>query len=191
MARMNASLNENLLWKFLLPVFGIIFGIIVGLTLIKTQISNHNNDSDGTLQIGSTLPDFILKSIDNKKNNFSDIQARVVMVNFWATWCEACMIELPGILELRKSFHDKGFELVAINLDEDPHRIIPKVLKRLGIDFPVYLDLDGAVSDLFQVHAIPLTVILDHNRTVLLIESGERNWNGEEIQQKMNAWLSK
>ncbi|MGZ3698075.1 MAG: TlpA disulfide reductase family protein, partial [Bdellovibrionota bacterium] len=120
----------------------------------------------------------------------SELKPKVTLVNFWATWCEACMEEMPSILKLRGRFKDRGFEVVAVNVDENPEAVLPATLKQLGIDFPVYIDKEGQVAGLFDVHAIPLTVMINSSRKVLLVQDGERNWMDEDLLSKMEKWLS-
>ena len=112
-----------------------------------------------------------------------------IVVDFWATWCEACMVEMPSILKLRQEFKPKGFDLVAVNVDENPNAVLPKTLKKLGIDFPVFIDEENKLGDLFQIQAIPLTVIIDKDRKVLYIEGGEKDWYSKEVRELMQGWL--
>ena len=100
------------------------------------------------------------------------------------------MIEMPSIVKLRETYRAKGFEVVAINLDEKPTAALPQTMKKLGIDFTVYLDHDQKLADLFRVEAIPLTVILDKDRKVLMIENGEKDWDGAEFRAQLEKWLS-
>ena len=123
------------------------------------------------------------------KTELSDIKAKVILVNFWATWCEACMVEMPSIVQLRNEYKDKGFEVVGVNLDENFEAVVPKATKELGITFPVFSDVEGKITDYFDVHAIPLTVILGAGRKILFIENGDRNWNDQDIHHQLEQWL--
>ncbi|MGZ3708413.1 MAG: TlpA family protein disulfide reductase [Bdellovibrionota bacterium] len=177
----------------IIPIVMII-GLVVGtLTVIKTRFGGarpHDGPSAFEVREGSTVPDLTLQKYPNGETTLSQLSGKVVLINFWATWCEACMEEMPSILKLRGRFKDRGFEVVAVNVDENPEAVLPATLKQLGIDFPVYIDKEGQVAGLFDVHAIPLTVMINSSRKVLLVQDGERNWMDEDLLSKMEKWLS-
>ena len=112
------------------------------------------------------------------------------MINFWATWCEACMEEMPSLVALREQYAPKGFEILGVNVDENPAQSAPDAVKNMGIKFPIFTDKSNALAELFDVHAIPLTVIIDKSRKILLVEPGGRDWNTEDMQQLMQKWLN-
>lgn len=187
--------------KTLVPI-GIILALVVGGLFAVKKFAVQPRDG-GSLNPGApsgapavkiaegeTLPDFSLTQFGGSVQPVSKLGAKVVLVNFWATWCEACMVEMPSIIALRKRFKARGFEVAAINVDQNPESVLPSTLKKLGIDFPVYTDQDTRLSELFDVHAIPLSVVLDRNRKIVMIESGERNWDDKEMQTRMERWLS-
>ncbi|MCM2277616.1 MAG: redoxin family protein [Oligoflexia bacterium] len=183
--------QTNRLIKILAPVAFILSLALGGLFAVKSQLKRGAPESSAAhLSEGAQLPDFTVPVFGGGKMTVSELKAKVVLVNFWASWCEACIVEMPSIIELRKSYKDRGLEVLAINVDEKPEAVVPRMTKQLGIDFPVYVDQDGALSELFDVHAIPLTVLIDANRKVLLIHNGERDWNSEEIRSKVERWIS-
>lgn len=100
------------------------------------------------------------------------------------------MVEMPSILEARRSYKDRGFEVVAVNMDEHPDLVVPGALKDLKIDFPVYVDTEGKLAEIFEVHTIPLTVVMDAKRRVLMIHNGENDWNGADFRTELERWLS-
>lgn len=167
-----------------------------GLYWVKMRMGPpHPSDSaestgPGSAKVGATIPDFELTGLQGKKTRFSDIRAKVILVNFWATWCEACMVEMPSIVQLRNTYKDKGFEVVGVNLDENPEAVLPKAIKELGISFPVFNDSENKITDFFDVHAIPLSVFLGPGRKILYIENGERNWNDQDVHRQIEQWLS-
>jgi thiol-disulfide isomerase/thioredoxin len=183
------------LLRFLIPV-GILLVLIVGsLTWIRSSITKRSANSGAStvsadeLHEGLSLPDFELPAFPQGSVKVSSLKHKVTLVNFWATWCEACMVEIPSMLKLRAEYQNQGFGIVFINVDENPASVLPKTLPKMGIDFQIYTDTEQKLADLFQVHAIPLSVILDQNRKILMIESGERNWNSAEIKEKIQGWL--
>ncbi len=191
----NKSFKTTLV-KALVPLVIIFAIVVVGLQLVKYKLNSGapaRQESQGdvaTLKEGAVLPDFDLQTLDGKKLKYSDLGAKVVLLNFWATWCEACIVEMPSIVKLNQMYKDKGLTVVAVNLDEKPDAAVPRAVKQLKIDFPVYVDASGTLANLFDVHAIPLTIIMNKDRKVLYVEGGERDWTDSEMKTKMDQWIS-
>ena len=100
------------------------------------------------------------------------------------------MEEMPSLVQLRDQYASKGFEVLGVNVDENPGQVVPDATKKLGIKFPVYTDKNNSLAEMFDVHAIPLSVLIDKNRKILLVESGGRDWNAEDIHQILDKHLS-
>jgi len=184
--------QRNSLIKVMVPILVISVLVVGGLTYVKSRYGagHRNSDAQNQIALGKTLPDFMMKRFGAGNVKASDLKFKVLLINFWATWCEACMVEMPSIVRLQKHYADKGLAIAEINVDDNPTAVLPGTLKKLGIDFPVYIDENQKLSELFDVHAIPLTVIVDKTFKVVLIESGERNWNGDDIHADMDKWLA-
>ncbi len=177
--------------RVLIPIVVILVLIVGALMAIKASVHKdaHLNTQSVELIEGAQLPDFQLVRLDGTKVSVGDLQNKVMMINFWATWCEACMEEMPSIVGLREKYAPKGFEVLAINVDENPDQVVPTAIKKFGIKFPVFTDKNNAMSELFDVHAIPLTVVIDKDRKILMVESGGREWMGDDVQQMLTKWL--
>lgn len=192
MTTSETSPRKQSVLRILAPVAAIV-ALAGGGLFALSRLAREPEGDHAPIVAGATLPDFELQTLDGARSKFSDLRAggtKVIMINFWATWCASCVVEMPSIVQLRRSFKDKGFEVLAINVDENPAAVVPKAVRELGIDFPVYVDPETKLAALFDVHAIPLTVIIDGSGKVLFVESGERNWNGSDIREQMERWLS-
>lgn len=186
--------------KVLAPIAIIVLVVVGALYVIKSQIPLKQQDSansgevnaPGTpADVGSVLPDFQLTPIgDGKSAKLSDFHSKVTLVNFWATWCEACMEEMPSLVALREAYKNKGLEVVGINLDQNASSVVPHAVKQFKIDFPVFQDPENKIADFFDVHAIPLSAVLTADRKILYIENGERNWNDQETRKLLDKWLA-
>lgn len=189
--RINKSTNFK---KVITPIIVLILVIIGGLVVIKaTLLNNHSPGSvivKNQTESDLTLPDFKLTRLDGTTFYFSEIRDKIVLINFWATWCEACMVEMPSLIRLHKAFKNHGFQVLGINLDENPEMIVPKIIKEFKIEFPMLIDPDQKLADMFDVHAIPLTIILNQDRKVLLVKSGEENWDSPQIHANIKQWLN-
>jgi len=182
--------KKNPFDKAMLPVIVLTVLTLSFLFLLKFFLQNESNHTQ-YIQTGNTVPSFDLHPFQGKKVRYSDLNNKVVLMNFWASWCGSCIIEMPSIIALRKKYLSKDFDVLFINLDEKPQSVIPSITKKMKIDFTQYVDVDGALTKIFNVHAIPFTVILDNQGKVLYIESGDRNWNSKEVHKKLDGWLSK
>ena len=120
---------------------------------------------------GQTAPDFVLKSATGENLRLSEYRGDVVMINFWATWCGPCRQEMPLLDELYGRYQRVGFNLLGVNIDDDPRRAMAMV-NELGISFPVLFDEDKKVSKLYEVEAMPLTILLDREGTVRHVHHG-------------------
>jgi thiol-disulfide isomerase/thioredoxin len=183
--------EKTSLAKVLIPIVVILVIVIGGLYVIKSEMA-HPGRTEGNTEIraDSVLPDFKLTRLDGKETSLSELKSKIFLLNFWATWCEACMVEMPSIVKLREEYKDRGFEVLAVNLDENPEAVVPKAIKEFKIEFPVFRDIEGKTADLFNVHAIPLTVVVNHDRKILFVRDGEENWNSPKIKAQMEKWLS-
>ncbi|HEX9853125.1 MAG TPA: TlpA disulfide reductase family protein [Woeseiaceae bacterium] len=120
---------------------------------------------------GQPAPDFALKSATGKNLRLSEYRGEVVMINFWATWCGPCQQEMPLLEELHTRYQRVGFRLLGVNIDDDSRRAL-QMVDDLGVSFPVLFDETKAVSKLYQVEAMPVTVILDRAGTVRYVHHG-------------------
>ena len=120
---------------------------------------------------GQTAPDFVLKSATGENLRLSEYRGDVVMINFWATWCGPCRQEMPLLDELYDRYQRVGFNLLGVNIDDDSRRAMAMV-NELGISFPVLFDEDKKVSKLYEVEAMPLTILLDREGTVRHVHHG-------------------
>ncbi|MBY0471247.1 TlpA family protein disulfide reductase [bacterium] len=141
------------------------------------------------IQVGGVLPEFSFKNLQGESFPVSDLKNKLTILNFWASWCDACIVEVPSLVKLRYEYRDRGLEILGINLDENPDDIVPFLVKRLGIEYPVFVDPSGEIAGLLEVGAIPHTVVFDSDRKILLIETGERDWFDSEIRTLVEKWL--
>ncbi len=178
--------------RIFIPIVVILVVVIGALMAIKASVQKESRLALQPVELseGATLPNFQLNSLEGTKSQVGDLSHKVMMINFWATWCEACMEEMPSIVSLREKYQSKGFEVLGVNVDENPQQVVPATAKKLGVKFPIFTDKNNALAEMFDVHAIPLTVVMDKNRKILMIEAGGRDWNTEDMHQMMEKWLS-
>ena len=116
-------------------------------------------------------PDFSLHAMSGPNMRLQDQRGRVVMVNFWATWCAPCQQEMPQLNRLYQKYRSSGFVLLGVNVDDDPSKAA-EVVAKLGVTFPVLLDADKRVSKLYDLSTMPSTVIIDRDGKVRYVHRG-------------------
>ncbi len=142
-----------------LIVLSLISLVVVNIALATTEL------------LGKQAPDFTLRSDQGDNKKLSEYRGKVVLINFWASWCGPCQQELPKLAELKELHDEFDFELLAINIDEEPQKAI-RLAKKLGINFPVLFDKEKSVSKLYDIDAMPMTVLIDRNGDVRYLHRG-------------------
>ncbi len=120
---------------------------------------------------GLPAPDFALKSSTGENLRLSEYRGDVVMINFWATWCGPCRQEMPLLDQLYTRYERVGFSLLGVNIDDDSARAMD-MIKELGVSFPVLFDARKEVSQLYNVDAMPVTILVDREGTVRHVHKG-------------------
>ena len=120
---------------------------------------------------GQVAPDFVLKSSTGENLRLSEYRGDVVMINFWATWCGPCRQEMPLLDELYTRYERVGFSLLGVNIDDDSRRAM-QMIEDLGVSFPVLFDARKEVSELYEVEAMPVTVLVDREGNVRYVHHG-------------------
>ncbi len=120
---------------------------------------------------GQSAPDFALKSSTGENLRLSEYRGDVVMINFWATWCGPCRQEMPLLDELYTRYERVGFNLLGVNIDDDSRRAM-QMIEELGVNFPVLFDASKEVSKLYEVDAMPVTVLVDREGNVRYVHHG-------------------
>ncbi|HEX7435541.1 MAG TPA: TlpA disulfide reductase family protein [Caldimonas sp.] len=116
-------------------------------------------------------PDFTLHTMGGPNLRLQEQRGRVVMVNFWATWCGPCRQEMPQLNRLYEKYRASGFVLLGVNVDDDALKAAD-VAAKLGVKFPVLLDTDKAVSRLYDLSTMPSTVLIDRDGKVRYVHRG-------------------
>ncbi|MEO8154855.1 MAG: TlpA disulfide reductase family protein [Rhizobacter sp.] len=125
----------------------------------------------GAAAVGAAAPDFTLRSLEGPNMRLQEQRGKVVLVNFWATWCGPCRKEMPHLNRIADKYRASGLVLLGVNVDDDA-RNAAETAAKLGIKFPVLLDTDKKVSRLYDLNSMPSTLVIDRNGRVRFLHRG-------------------
>lgn len=131
------------------------------------------------------------ETIEGTKIENTKLKSPVVIYNFWASWCNPCLEEIPSLMAMKSKFKDDEVQVLAFNTDEDDQiRNIRKTLKKLNIknEFNIIADKNTAVAASFKFSAIPVTIIFNRGK-VVHFSNGPMDFNSAEMIEKMKKWI--
>ena len=137
---------------------------------------------------GGATPPLELSDLQGTQHRLADYRGKVVLINFWATWCAPCRDEMPSIERLRASLKGRPFAVLAVNLAE-PESRIRKFLEVVPVGFTVLLDHDTKTAKAWQAKLLPATYIVDPDGRVRYRHLGERDWSKPEVRDAILALL--
>jgi peroxiredoxin len=138
--------------------------------------------------ISGKAPDFTLKSNKGKNLRLSDYRGQVVMLNFWASWCGPCRQEMPILDQLQSRYAKLGFTLLGVNVEEDSSKA-NAYLKDIPVSFPILYDTANQTSKLYNVSAMPTTVIIDRNGNMRFIHHGYKPGYEKDYKKQIKALI--
>ena len=151
--------------------------LFVVLTIaIKTKL-RHEESPVASLKIGEAMPDFELPDTSGKMVKLSEVlpQKKIVMINFWATWCGPCRVEMPSFEQLYGEKKDEGFTILAISEDDDRGKL-DEYLKSKPVSFPVLIDKDQALGKKLKIEALPTTILVGGSGKVRQVHEGVQSY---------------
>ena len=149
---------------------------LVGFALFSVTVKRELRSlpsGQTVLRVRQEAPAFTLPDTQGQPVELRAVASRnkVVLVNFWATWCGPCRIELPQFAKLYKEKRGRGLEILAVNEDREDGKLT-EYLKEKPLSFPVLVDKDGEVAKQYGVEAFPTSVLIDGNGRVLMVVDG-------------------
>lgn len=165
--------------------------LLLAVTIVLTT-ATHAWAGDLKPYSGAPLPNFTLEDLQGKQHTLNDLKGKVVMVNFWATYCTPCIKEMPSMQRLNNKFKGKPFQILAIDMAEE-RADIDAFMKRfkIAVNFPILLDTEGEVVEAWMVSAVPTTFIIDPQGTIRYALYGAIEWDSDEVVGTVNKLLKK
>jgi peroxiredoxin len=156
----------------LLPIVGLLFLILaIGYFGYMARKAENSNGDESYTTISKAVasapfdikpaPDFELPDVNGKKVKLSDFKGKVIILDFWATWCPPCRAEIPGFIELYKKYKDKGVEIIGISLDEGGVKDVVPFMKEFGINYHILIGNYKVTQDYGGIRGIPTTFVID------------------------------
>ena len=139
---------------------------------IRIARNNRANGSANGQLIGNVAPDFILQTLDGKNLKLSDLRGKAVMLNFWATYCGPCKIEMPWFVELQEEYGPQGFQIVGVANDDASTEDIAKFAKEMGVNYPILLGKESVGQSYGGVSVLPISFFLDRDGKLIAREFG-------------------
>jgi len=148
--------------------------LTLGAARVATMLCLFGFWANSAHALGELAPDFTLRDMNGQMVSLSDYKGKVVMINFWATWCQPCQVEMPHIDKMEKELGEKGFAVLSISTDDarSASKVKP-LIKRNGYGFTVLLDKESTVVTQYNPgKVLPYTVILDRELRIQNVHTG-------------------
>jgi len=137
---------------------------------------------------GGATPLLALEDLEGRTHRLADYRGKVVLVNFWATWCEPCREEMPSIDRLRASLKGRPFEVLAVNMAEPLSRI-EKFAAAMPLGFPLLRDRDGTVGKAWKAKLLPASYLIDRDGRIRYVAFGELDWASDAVRSRVTELL--
>lgn len=144
--------------------------------------------------VGHAAPDFTAPDVQGRPVRLADFRGkRVVLLNFWATWCVPCRLEMPTMEQAYREYRGRGLEILAVSLDVGHPPVVAvnvaQFMEELKLTFPALLDPQMEVARRYRVFGIPVTFLIDREGIIRAREAGYRDWTSPESRKKLEELL--
>lgn len=152
-----------------------------GLILLASALCSFNVTAGELSEVPATLPPGLsLPDLSGQQRNLDAFSGKVLLVNFWASWCTPCLEEMPAIQRLAAAMDAASFAVIAINVGEAQRRV-QATARRLELDFPILLDKESAVFNRWGATVLPTTYLLDRSGRIRYVGRGPLEWDRPDI----------
>lgn len=151
--------------------------ILLSLMLLLFAFSGCSKKQEAPAAEGTIAPVFALKDLGGREVKLSDLKGKVVLLNFWATWCPPCREEIPSMMRLNQTMAGKPFQMLAVSEDEGGKEAIEAHFRKSGTNLPALLDTDQAIGRRYGLTGVPETFIIDKKGVILKKVVGSIDWS--------------
>ena len=152
-------------------VFAVLAVAILGMLTFGKWVDRQRQKRSGTSLAGDVTgvqaPDFELVSLDGRKVKLSDFRGKAVVLNFWATWCAPCKVEMPWFVDLQKQYAHEGLVIVGVALDDSDPQKIAQFASEMGVNYPVLLGTNNVSDEYGDVEYLPTTFYINRQGKIV------------------------
>lgn len=143
------------------------------------------------LSVGDLVPPELgMETISGEERTFQEFRGQVVLINYWASWCAPCIREMPSIFGIYAKLRERGFAVIAVNMDENALEGENFLRNKVGpIPFEMYKGLDTRIQSLFPLEGLPFSAVIDRDGKVVYAAPGEEDWSGNEMRKLIEGLL--
>jgi peroxiredoxin len=148
--------------------------VVAAMLLAGIHIARRSHASGVVARrpVGQNAPDFELQSLEGKNVKLSDFRGKAVLLNFWATYCGPCKIEMPWFVEMQTEYGPQGFQIVGVAMDDASTEDIAKFAREMGVNYPILLGKESVGQSYGGVGVLPTTFFVDRNGKITAREFG-------------------
>jgi len=179
--------------NIILKTFFILSILFIFIQQADAQVSNEvsqllTNAKIQVLNQRISPVDFTLQFLNDGSAALSSYKGKVVILNFWATWCPPCRAEMPSMEKLYNQFKTQGLEILAVNISEN-NNTVKQFIQNNNYTFPIMMDSNGRVSGIYGIKAIPTSFIIDREGKIIGRVSGSIHWDTPQVISAFDALL--
>lgn len=145
---------------------------------VQSQVAERH-----AVRVGDEAPNFRLRDLDGNLTSLSQFRGKVVLLNFWATWCGPCRVEMPAMEQLYRSFPRREFQILAVSTDSQGVAVTRPFQRKIGLTFPILHDTDMEVGVTYGARSLPMTLMVDRQGVVRQKIFGARDWDSPEARE--------
>lgn len=143
----------------------------------------------GVVKVGDEAPNFQLRDLAGNVVSLSQLRGKVVLLNFWATWCGPCRVEMPAMEQLYRTFPRREFEILAVSTDPQGAAVTRPFQQEMGFTFPILHDSEYRVGLTYGARTLPMTFMLDRQGVIRQKIFGARDWDSPEARELIYALM--
>ena len=167
-----------------------LFVLVFALMLLQVARADSTPQTMTAVPDKPVAPDFALKDADGKLHRLSESRGKVVMVNFWATWCPPCRREMPSMQRAWEKLQGGNFEMYAVNVGEDEDTIFGFTFSTgVELTFPILLDRDAHIIKAWPVVALPTSFVIDPQGRIVYRAVGGREWDDPQLLRQIRKLM--
>jgi peroxiredoxin len=164
----------------------VIKALLVGLLWVSLAACSAGQEELERLSETRAAPDFTIEDMQGNTHSLADYRGKVLVVNFWATWCPPCVKEMPSLQRAREKLRNEDIAVLAINMGEQ-QQAIEDFIQKYPVDLPILLDKDVNVADAWSVKGLPTTYVVNPDGEIVYQVIGEREWDDPDLLEEIRG----